>query len=157
MPVSSSKTQPPSQFDLEWAQFERDVLTTAEKQQNELTRREIYERATIVADETTDTTAHGFPEHLQPAGEATDTVGGRRIGAVIDGEVITELPPEDETPEQARERKEREERELIMDRIMDEERAQEDADEKLRGLKARLALVKQKRAEAKRFKDRAMS
>ncbi|KAG8804044.1 hypothetical protein FRC17_006052 [Serendipita sp. 399] len=152
-PASSSV---PSQIDFEWAQFERDVLASNKNQQDELNRREIYERATIAAEETT-STAHGFPEHLQPSAEAGGAASGRRIGAVIDGEVITELPPEDETPEQARERKEREERELIMDRIMDEERAQEDADEKLRGLKARLALVKQKRAEAKRVKEGTMS
>ncbi|CCA71441.1 hypothetical protein PIIN_05380 [Serendipita indica DSM 11827] len=154
----AAKTTQPSQLDMEWAQFEREVLARPTASEQVMSRKDIYDRATVAAEEVITSTADdGFPSHLRQGNgantQAIPSVGpsGGRVGAVIDGEVITELPPEDETPEQARERKEREERELIMDRIMEEERAQEDADERVRSLKARLALVKQKReAERKR-------
>jgi zinc finger protein 830 len=54
-----------------------------------------------------------------------------------------------EPEEEEQTRKQREEKELIMDRILEEERAQEDADERVAALKARLVAVKAKRVAAK--------
>ena len=160
-PAPKATTTSTSQLDMEWAQFERDLLArpTATSEQA-MSRQEIYDRATVAGEEVVVSTADdGFPSHLRRGENASSIPGigqsGRRPGAVIDGEVVTELPPEDETPGQARIRKENEERELIMDRIMDEERAQEDADERVRSLKARLALVKQKREAERKRKERA--
>lgn len=116
-----------------------------------MSRKEIYDRATISGEEEIIYRQNdGFPAHLQhKSNEAGTGLAGRGVPANV--EVLVEIP-EDETPGQEKERKEREEKELIMDRILEEERAQEDADEKLRALKARLALVKKRREEERRRK-----
>jgi len=144
----------PSQIDLEWAQFERDVLTRPATasilgQEDALSKQDIYDRATVVvSEEVLYGQDDGFPAHLQQSRDGTAaTLGGGRENV----EVLVDAP-QDETEQQKRERLTREEKELIMDRIMDEERAQEDADEKLRALKARLALLKKKREDEKRKK-----
>jgi zinc finger protein 830 len=144
-----------SQIDLEMAEFERDLLASQAASQAEpaLSKQEIYNRATVVGEEQIlYDEEQGLPEHLRRGNTNANGTQPTVKGVVIlEGEVMG-VAPDTETPEEARERKEREERELIMDRIMDEERAQEDADEKLRSLKARLALVKQKREEEKKKK-----
>lgn len=56
---------------------------------------------------------------------------------------------EDETEIDKSRKRLQEERELIMDRLLDEERAQEDADAKVSALKARLQAIKLKRAARK--------
>jgi zinc finger protein 830 len=148
-----------SQIDLEWAQFERDVLakpaqSALNPNETSLSKKEIYDRATVVMGEEVRYDMNGtdgFPDHLQSgtsAGNNTRT----RAGAGIEGEYVGGAPLEDETPEQVVARKAQEEKELIMDRILDEERAQEDADEKVRAIKARLALVRKKREDEKRRK-----
>jgi zinc finger protein 830 len=53
-----------------------------------------------------------------------------------------------------RRRKERDERELIMDRMMEEERAQEDAYDRVALLKNRVQMLKQKRELAKAKKGK---
>ncbi|CAG8682138.1 12072_t:CDS:2 [Acaulospora colombiana] len=145
-------TERTSQIDMEMAEFERDLLSS-QAANSALSKQEIFNRATVAGEEQIlYDEEEGLPEHLRRsnanANSAQSTVKGV---AILEGEVMG-VAPDTETPEAARERKEREERELIMDRIMDEERAQEDADEKLRSLKARLALVKQKREEEKKRK-----
>lgn len=121
------------QLDLEWAQFEREVLagpTTADQ------KRGLYDRATVVAEPqlVEETLPEGFPPSaVAPFGAATNGAAESRLG----------LEEEQQT------RKHREEKELIMDRILDEQRAQEDADERVAALKARLAAVRAKRAAAK--------
>lgn len=133
-------------MDEEWEQFERDLLTVAPTNRAavaEASRRDIYDRATVFAEEEVlYDPAEGIPEHLR------STNADQQPESLVNPEGI-----EDETPGQAAERKQREEKELIMDRIMDEERAQEDADEKVRALKARLAQVKKKREELKKHKQ----
>lgn len=124
------------QLDLEWAQFERDVLAgpTTEDQS-----RDIYERATLIAEPqlAEDAFLEGFPPSAATGdrGTANGAAGAAK--------------PTLEAEEEERTRKRREEKELIMDRILDEERAQEDADERVTALKARLAAVKEKRVAAK--------
>jgi len=149
--TTTAKAQPPSQFDVEWARFERDVLAQPSPSLVEppISKKEIYDRATVVAEEEVlyDANGHeGFPEHLR-SGTAADAAKVTRPGAGIEGEYVGGAPVEGETPEEAEARKVREEKELIMDRILEEERAQEDADEKVRAIKARLALVRKKREE----------
>lgn len=101
-----------------------------------MSRRELYDRATIVGEEEVLYNPNeGIPDHLRGDQQPETLVNN-------DGE---------ETQQQAAERKRQEEKELIMDRILDEERAQEDADEKVRALKARLAQVKKRREEAKKL------
>ena len=130
---TASKPVANSQLDEEWVQFERDVLagpaTTDQK-------RDIYDQATLIAEPqlVEDTFPEGFPS------SAVDPTRGA---------VNRTAEPTVEPEEEAETRKRREEKELIMDRILDEERAQEDADERVVALKARLAAVKAKRAAAK--------
>ena len=121
------------QLDLEWAQFERDVLAgpTTEDQ-----NRGIYDRATLVAEP--QLVEEVLPEGFPPSAVAP-------IRGAVNGAAEPRLGPEEEE----RTRKQTEEKELIMDRILEEERAQEDADERVLALKARLAAVKAKRAAAK--------
>ena len=117
-----------------------------------LSRKEIYDRATVVMEEEVRYDMNGtdgFPDHLQ---SGTSNGNNARAGAGIEGEYVGGAPLEGETPEQVAARKAQEEKELIMDRILDEERAQEDADEKVRAVKARLALVRKKREDEKRRK-----
>lgn len=117
---SQMQTVPSSAIDAEWAAFEQEVLNRPDD-------REAYENATIFAEpELVDQTA-GLPT---AAGEISET------------EAKPEL-----TEEELRQRKEQEERELIMDRLLDEERAQEEADAKVAMLKHKLeALRKQREA-----------
>lgn len=119
---------------MEWAQFERDVLA-GPAVETEDQRRDIYDRATLIAEPqlAEDTLLEGFPSSA-----------GASAHGIVDGAKPT-LEPEEE--EQTRKR--REEKELIMDRILEEERAQEDADDRVAALKARLAAVKAKRVAAK--------
>lgn len=156
-PGGATNQPKPSQIDLEWAQFERDVLAKPAKSalnanETSLSKKEIYDRATVVMEEEVRYDMNGtdgFPDHLQ-SGASNGT--NARTGAGIEGEYVGGAPLEDETPEQVAARKALEEKELIMDRILDEERAQEDADEKVRAVKARLALVRKKREDEKRRK-----
>ncbi|KAJ9115422.1 hypothetical protein QFC22_005179 [Naganishia vaughanmartiniae] len=64
-------------------------------------------------------------------------------------EAVEEEEEEEETPAQKRGREQREEREEIMSRLEEEQRAQEEADERVQSLKARMELIKKQRAAAK--------
>jgi zinc finger protein 830 len=105
-----------STLDLEWERFQRDVVNASDD-------RESYDRATLVVEpEIVSHQNEGFPS------QQTDDTQANTI---------------DE--ENARRQKEHDERELIMDRLLDEERAQEDADMKVSVLKGRLDALKHKR------------
>ena len=54
-------------------------------------------------------------------------------------------PPQEETEEEKRRRVEREERELIMDRLVEEERAQEEADLRVGLMRSRVEALKKAR------------
>ena len=127
---AASKPVVDPQLDMEWAQFERDVLAGPATEDQ---RRDIYDRATLVAEPR-------LVEEPLPEGFPPSAARG-----AVNGAVEPALEPEEEE----RTRKQRDEKELIMDRILEEERAQEDADERVAALKARLAAVKAKRAAAK--------
>jgi len=117
------------QLDLEWEQFERDVLAGPATEDQ---RHDIYDRATLIAEPqlVEDTLPEGFPPSA--------------VRGTVNGAAEPALEQEEE-----HRWKQREEKELIMDRILEEERAQEDADERVAALKARLAAVKAKRLAAK--------
>jgi zinc finger protein 830 len=56
--------------------------------------------------------------------------------------------------EELRQKREQDERELIMDRLLEEERAQEDADTRVLILKNRVETLRKKRQEAKANKTK---
>lgn len=111
----------PNEIDLEYERFQREMRLNAEEQQ------EAYQRATVVAEPalTIQETPEGFPN--------------------LQAEPITNESSQKRDEEEARKRKEHEERELIMDRLMDEERAQEEADMRVTAMKARLDALRKKR------------
>lgn len=116
-----------SAIDLEWEKFQQTVLNPPDES-------ETYERATVFAEPILSSTIpEGFPS-LQ-AGEPV-------------------AKPEELTEEQKRRQKEQEERELIMDRLLEEERAQEEADAKVVMLKNKLEALRKQR-DAKRAARKA--
>jgi len=131
MPPSSSDSQDGedipqkelSTLDLEWEMFQRDVVNVTDD-------RETFDRATLAAE----------PELV------SQTTEGIPIRQTEESQMETSNNMDDET---TRRKREQDERELIMDRLLDEERAQEDADLKVSVLKNRLDALKQKRRAAR--------
>lgn len=118
-----------SAIDLEYEHFQRELLEAPD-------HRETYERATVFAEpEAAPEVPEGFPQEEEVASEVPSKV----------------------SQEEARRRKEQEERELIMDRLLDEERAQEEADMKVSVMKSKLEALKKKREAAKAAKTKASS
>lgn len=119
-------TQVTDALDSEWQQFQQAVLNPPDE-------REKYDRATLFAEpEMASETPQGFPPQQPEAADA-------EVPAQMD-------------EEQKRRQKEEDERELIMDRLLDEERAQEDADMRVTVMKAKLEALKLKREAAKAAK-----
>ncbi|KAG9049104.1 hypothetical protein FS837_011116 [Tulasnella sp. UAMH 9824] len=132
----SRPTAGPS-VDSEFEAFERAIAAASAKRAPTASQ-DIFARATVFAEaELVDVDAiqaNGFPP------EVSSTDGPSKAGGAA--------PPaeeEEETEAQKARRKELEEKELIMDRIIEEERAQEEADDKVRSLKARLEAIKKQR------------
>lgn len=129
IPIPREMTNNP--IDLEWQKFQQEMLNsnpTPDVQQTET-----FQRATVFAEaELLEEDMLGLPsQELSRA----------------DVEVA-----EVSKNEESRGRKEEEEKELIMDRLFEEERAQEEADAKVVLLKGRLDALKKKRNEAKAAK-----
>ncbi|KAJ6544844.1 hypothetical protein DFH09DRAFT_1172895 [Mycena vulgaris] len=117
-----------SSLDSEWERFQRDVVNAPD-------HRDSYENATIMAEpELASETPEGFPP------QQTDDAPEQPSNVDLDA---------------ARRRKELDERELIMDRLLDEERAQEEADMKVTMMKNRLDALLRKRNAAKAAKLKA--
>ncbi|KZT63455.1 hypothetical protein DAEQUDRAFT_733805 [Daedalea quercina L-15889] len=108
-----------SAIDEEWERFQATVVNPPDAH-------EMYERATVFAEPVL---ASEVPEGFPP--QATDALEEGKDAVVDDAEI--------------RRRKEQDERELIMDRLLDEERAQEEADAKVTLLKSRLETVRRQR------------
>jgi zinc finger protein 830 len=124
-PKTSPPTAPPSAIDLEYEKFQRELLNGPDFQ-------ETYERATVMAE--------------------PDLVPESMEGLPVQGENGQEADLAQKQNEEAlRRHKEQDERELIMDRLLEEERAQEEADMKVTVMKTRLEALKKKR-EAKALK-----
>ncbi|KAI5987166.1 hypothetical protein EDC04DRAFT_2822958 [Pisolithus marmoratus] len=126
-PISLSGIKPASPvdpaLDEEWIRFQKDVLNAPD-------HREAYDRATVVSEpQLISQVDEGFPKQSQS-----------EEGRVQQSEVA--FQSDEET---MRQRKEREERELILDRLVEEERAQEEADMRVSVMKNRLEAVRRKR------------
>ena len=154
---------PKSQFDAEWDAFERDMQSLSHQQQQQQQRSSsssrpatetaelTYAHATIAAEPELVSRFEGLPvvdgapaaaqEGVMEAGAGTEEVGRR---------VMSE-------EELERRRKDRDERELIMDRLVEEERAQEDAYGRVALLKNRIQMLKQKRELAKEAKGKKVA
>ncbi|KAG6336374.1 hypothetical protein ID866_2731 [Astraeus odoratus] len=110
-------------LDEEWNRFQQTVINAPDQ-------RETYDHATITAEpQLVPDVAAGFPAQLQ------------------DGQPHTQQDPGDSKADEEKERrhKEQEERELIMDRLVEEERAQEEADMRVSVMKNRLEAIRRKR------------
>ncbi|KAF9067211.1 hypothetical protein BDP27DRAFT_1365054 [Rhodocollybia butyracea] len=128
VPNAESTTTTP--LDLEWERFQREVVNAPDF-------RETYEGATVFAEPVlASQVPEGFPA-LEAASEPQEA-------SKLD---------EDE----ARRQKETDERELIMDRKIEEERAQEEADMKVVAMKTKLELLRKKREAAKTAKIKTTS
>ncbi|EPS93609.1 hypothetical protein FOMPIDRAFT_1135842 [Fomitopsis schrenkii] len=122
-PATTAGAPAKSAIDEEWARFEAAVVNAPDAH-------ETYERATIMAEPVL---APEVPEGFPP--QAAD---GEDAVVVDEGEL--------------RRRKEQDDRELIMDRLLEEERAQEEADAKVTLLKSRLDAIRRQREARKAAK-----
>lgn len=127
IPIPQEATDNP--IDLEWQRFQQEILNSAPTPADQ--QQEAFKRATVSAE----------PELLQ------ENVLGLPTQEPLQADVIMSEVQKSEGD--SRKRKEVEEKELIMDRLLEEERAQEEADAKVELLKGRLDALKKKRNEAK--------
>ncbi|KAH9481535.1 putative nicotinate phosphoribosyltransferase [Psilocybe cubensis] len=119
---------PASGVDEEYERFQRELLSSA------VDPTEAYSRATIAAEPVlAPTQIQGFPP------------------TTVDQ--APEEPPQ-LTEEEIRQKREQEERELIMDKLLAEERAQEDADTRVQLMKTKLENLRRKREAAKANKQK---
>lgn len=125
-PATTASAPAKSAMDEEWERFQAAVVNAPDLH-------ETYERATIVAEPVL---APEVPEGFPP--QSGDGAADGENTAVDEAEL--------------RRRKEQEERELIMDRLLEEERAQEEADAKVTLLKSRLEAVRRQREARKAAK-----
>lgn len=127
-PSAAQPITAPSAVDAEWERFQRDVVNAADPRE---THREAYESATTIAEpELVSDTFEGFPPQQAE-----------------DGPPQTSVVDSDEA--RLGRQKEQDERELIMDRLLEEERAQEEADMKVAILKNRVEALMRKKDAAK--------
>ena len=141
---------PKSQFDMEWAAFERDMQGLRQGKGNdgaETMTTTTYAHATIAAEPELVPRFEGLPVSSDPsaAQDGAEAKAEQGTGVEEPGRKKKGLSEEEEK----RRRKERDERELIMDRLLEEERAQEDAYGRVALLKNRIQMLKQKRELAK--------
>jgi zinc finger protein 830 len=123
---------PKSQFDKEWAAFERDMQGL---QQPAPDPQETYARATVAAEPELVPGFEGLPGQV-PEGGGEEAAPASELEKKV-------------SEEEERKRKVQEEHELIMDRLLEEERAQEEADSRVAALKSRVEMLKKKRELAK--------
>jgi len=121
-----------STVDLEYERFQRELAGSAATDPTET-----YQRATIA---------------VEPVAAPTQIAG---FPPTAGAEVVEEAVPL--TEEEIRQRNQQEERELIMDRLMEEERAQEDADTRVLLLKNKVEALRKKREAAKAQKAKGSS
>lgn len=118
---STAQVQPPSSaIDQEYERFQRELLDVPDQ-------RETYDRATV------------FSEPVL----ASETPEGFPVNVNDDNIPVADTRVDD------KKLKDEEERELILDRLLDEERAQEEADMKANQIKIRVEALKAKRKAAR--------
>jgi zinc finger protein 830 len=163
MDEEKSKPKPKSQFDTEWAAFEQDMQTLQQSSSSGPTTttaavegeaeeevstdpQERYARATIAAEPELVPQFEGLPLQQQ---HGRDVAGN--VVVVVTGEQVQGRPGQGQgqqgpnVSEEERRRRQLEEHELIMDRLLEEERAQEEADSRVAVLKSRVEMLKKKR------------
>jgi len=144
--TTAAADAPNPQFAMEWDAFERDMQNLQQQKQDDgatANPQEMYARATIAAEPELVPKFIGLPE-----GAGAGALEGQEAEGGLDavrGEEVRKVSSEEEE----RRNKEREERELIIDRLMEEERAQEDAYNRVALLRNRVQMLKQKRELAK--------
>jgi len=132
---SDSELKSKTQLDLEWEAFQAALQQTPAEEDKEEEQRDTYHRATVMAEpELVSTANEGLPQASRD-GEDPEAV---------------EIEQKEETEAEKRKRKEQEDRELIMDRLIEEERAQEEADLRVNILKAKLEAAKKARSNRKK-------
>lgn len=128
-PPAQPIAAPATALDSEWERFQRDVVNAPDL-------REAYDNATIMVEpELASDTFEGFPPQQT--------------------EKDAPVEPNKLDSEALRRQKEQDERELIMDRLLDEEQAQEEADMKVTMMKNRLEALMRKRNAAKEARLKA--
>jgi zinc finger protein 830 len=126
-PIPTPSVAADNPINLEWQRFQQEMLTPTSTSVDQ--RHEAFKRATVFAE----------PELLP------ESVAGLPSREPLGVDVAAaDIPTNDEL----RKRKEEDEKELIMDRLLEEERAQEEADAKVVLLKGRLEALKKRRNEA---------
>lgn len=126
-PIPTLSAAADNPIDMEWQKFQQEMLTPTHASVDQ--RHEAFKRATVFAE----------PELLP------ENVAGLPPREPLGVDVVVAGVP---TNEELRKRKEEDEKELIMDRLLEEERAQEEADAKVVLLKDRLEALKRRRNEA---------
>ncbi|ETW82947.1 hypothetical protein HETIRDRAFT_450666 [Heterobasidion irregulare TC 32-1] len=143
-PATTTPAEAGTALDAEWAAFERTVLAAPAAEVTDDDRRAAFARATVFAEPAPAAPNEGMPAQ---SGAADGTAAATAAASEA----------KEETQEERRQRIEREERELIMDRMVEEERAQEEADERVSALKGRLEMLKKRREATKAKKiDRTL-
>lgn len=127
LPASAPAPAQASELDAEWEAFQRNVINADLAAES---REESFARATIAAEpELAEELPQGFPAELAERRAAA------RAALQPPAEEQQQAP--EETAAEKNRRKELEEKELIMDRLLEEERVQEEADNKVALLKVR--------------------
>ena len=151
--TTTRTTAPPkSQFDMEWEAFERDLqqprpvegADSAGAEATVVDPHVVHARATIAAEPELVSSFVGLPAGTQGG---DDDAGGAQGVEERKAVAISE--------EEGRKRREMDDRELIIDRLVEEERAQEDAYNRVALLRNKVQMLKQKRQLAKAKGDKA--
>jgi zinc finger protein 830 len=148
---SQPRPSPKSIIDAEFEAFQRTISSVTQRALRPPDQ-EAFARATVTAEpELLTDIPSGFPSSVLDR-ERPDAAEENLGPTSHNGGAEADAADVQESEGDKFKRKEREERELIMDRLLDEERAQEEADAKVASLKARLELLKKKRVEARAAK-----
>jgi zinc finger protein 830 len=123
--VAPRAAAPPDPIDMEWEQFQQEMLGGGPAP-GSTDSQEAYKRATVTAEAELNDPMEGLPSQLEAVGMSETSAQPLDAGQLL-------------------KLKEQEEKELIMDRLLEEERAQEEADAKVTLLKARLEALKRQR------------
>jgi len=144
--MTRTTAPPKSQFDMEWDAFERDLqqprpvegADSAGAEATVVDPHVVHARATIAAEPELVPSFVGLPAGAQGG---DDDAGGAQGVEERKAVAISE--------EEGRKRREMDDRELIIDRLVEEERAQEDAYNRVALLRNKVQMLKQKRQLAK--------
>jgi zinc finger protein 830 len=133
VPEASNSNNP---LDIEWTQFQQAMLVDAPAPPPIDLSRDVYKRATVFVEPELHDTMEGLP------GQHESELKGEIATQSMEEAPIRILGEEDE-------------RQLIMDRFLEEERAQEEADAKVTLLKSKLDALKKRRQAAREAKAKS--